>query len=277
MKKIDVHCHILPIEAFGQAGRWGPELYEKDGKMVLRSGSSTFTMTDVMKSDILTRPDARIEDMDRRGVDIHIVSSAPTFYFYQIDHDLAIHWATECNKAMALWPKKHPAHFRFFANLPLGDIAASTEELKHALDLGAVGVSMGAPAAGRSLDDEYFYPLYEKLEFLKLPIFMHPVQPGIDTDKQGAVPDPTLDFSKINNVLRARVGVLAEETLTMASLIIAGTFDRFPNLRFCVPHAGGAMPLHWDRFEETAEKHPGAKKTSKPFRHYLKNFYVDAI
>lgn len=277
MKKIDMHCHVLPTEAFGQAGKWGPELYEKNGRMVLRTGSSTWTMTDVMNTPLLVRPEARIPDMDRKGVDIHIVCSTPTMFFYHIDHDLAVHWTRECNKALALWPKAFPNRFRFFANLPLGDIDAALEEVDRALDLGAVGFSMGAPAASHSLDEEYFYPLYERLNDLNIPIFMHPVQPGIDTDREGETPDPSLDFSKVNNVLRARVGVLAEETLTMASLIIAGTFDRFPNLRFCIPHAGGAMPLHWGRLEETAEKHPGAKKTTKPFREYLKNFYVDAI
>jgi aminocarboxymuconate-semialdehyde decarboxylase len=277
LKKIDVHCHILPVEAFGKAGRWGPELYQEGGKTWLRSGKSRFALTAGMSAEVLCDPTARLGDMDRKGIDIHVVSSAPTFYFYQIDHDLAIYWATECNKAMALWPQKEPRRYRFFANLPLGDIQASLLEVDRARELGAVGFSMGAPSVSRSLDDEYFYPLYEKLNELDMPIFVHPVQPGIDTDKEGDAEDPALDFSKVGNVLRARAGVLHEETLTIASLISSGTFDHFPNLKFCIPHAGGGFALHWERFEETADKHPAGKRTRKRFRDYMGHFYVDSI
>jgi predicted TIM-barrel fold metal-dependent hydrolase len=268
---------VFPVNAFGKAGRWGPELIEKDGKTILRSGSSTWTMTDVMSTKLLVDPHARIPDLDRKGVDIQLVSSPPTMFFYQIDHDIAVRWATECNKALSDWAKTVPGRYRFFANLPLGDMGATLEELERARALGAVGIAMGSPVLTRPLSDEYFYPLYEKLNAYDMPVFVHPVQPGADIDRDGDKLNPALDFSKVDNILRARVGVLSEETLCITSLITGGTFDHFPKLKFCVPHAGGAIALHWKRLEETTDKHPGAYRTKKPFQEYLKHFYVDAI
>jgi aminocarboxymuconate-semialdehyde decarboxylase len=277
MKRRDIHAHSMPLEAFGAAGRWGPELTRDEAnRYTLRSGSMRYTLPVNMPVDRLTEPGARLIDMDRSGVDIHIISSGPVFYLYGIEGELAVSWTRAVNDAMAQWCRAAPTRYYFMANLPFADIKASLAELDRVKALGARGIGMGAPILGRSLDHEYFWPIYERLNAYDMPVFMHPVAPGMDKDQGDRVKDEKMNFSS-RAALDAWTGYLHEETHTTISLIMSGVFDTYPNLKFCITHGGGAVPYQFERFEVSARAHPGSSRARRELRSYLKNIYFDCI
>src|SRR5665811_1751087 len=85
------------------------------------------------------------------------------------------------------------------------------------------GVMANTNIRGRYLDDPYFWPLYEALQNLDAPLFLHPA------NAYGA--DKLRDFH-----LSFLLGLPAESTLSVARLTFSGTLDRFPKLRLFVPH-----------------------------------------
>jgi aminocarboxymuconate-semialdehyde decarboxylase len=276
MLKVDMHGHVIPVAAFGTAGKYGPEVEEEGGTRTLRSGSMTYTMPEYMLWDRLTDPNARLADMDRRGVDVHIIGGGPVYYLYWIERDLAVNFARAANDAYAEFCKAAPARLYFFANVPLCDVDASRDELDRAAALGARGVSFGDTASGRPIADEYFWPVYEKCAELELPIFMHPMGPGIDQDPGDRVGDASMNFNT-SAVWGARGGLLTAETMTVVSMTASGVFDEFPELKVCVPHGGGAIPYQFTRFVLTAQHEPGVSNAKKPLDEYLHHFYFDTV
>jgi 4-oxalmesaconate hydratase len=46
---------------------------------------------------------------------------------------------------------------------------------------------------------------------------------------------------------------LAADTVAFMQAMSSRIFDRFPTMRWVVPHGGGAVPYHWGRFKGMAE------------------------
>jgi 4-oxalmesaconate hydratase len=64
---------------------------------------------------------------------------------------------------------------------------------------------------------------------------------------------------------------LAADTVAFMQLLQGDLFSRFPNLRFIIPHGGGAVPFHWGRYRGLADmlKQPSLD------RHLMNNVYFD--
>jgi aminocarboxymuconate-semialdehyde decarboxylase len=271
--KIDVHGHVMPPETMGKAGSYGPEIREEAGGWFsLRVGDHVerSRMPDGM--DLATMfekfgdPDSRAEDMDMKGVDILGTTISPLFYMYWIERELGVEFSRVQNNALAKFPKAHPDRFFLLATLPLQDIDASLTELDRAVgELDARGINLGADnIGGRSLDDEAFWPFYEKIQEYDIPLFIHPY-PSVIVDNE---PD---DYN-----LSWITGYPQQETAAVTRLIYGGVLDDFPGLKVYVTHGGGFVPYQFGRIEAFAPYMPGVK-AKKPIREYLKNFYFDLL
>jgi predicted TIM-barrel fold metal-dependent hydrolase len=81
-------------------------------------------MTDVSK---------RLEDMDRVGIDVEVVSlSTPNVFFADASHQPEI--ARMVNDAYAGLVAQHPARFKGFASIPMDEPDAALTELHRAID-----------------------------------------------------------------------------------------------------------------------------------------------
>jgi aminocarboxymuconate-semialdehyde decarboxylase len=273
---IDIHSHVFPTRAMGSAGKWGPEFVHEGDDIIIRSGSTRWKMPKTMSIDSLSNPSTRAKGMDDFGIDVLGVSAGPQFYLYWIDHDLAVAVARATNDGLAEYCSAHPDKFFFFAHVPLQDVDESVKELDRAAALGARGINMAAEACGHTLEDRYFFPVYRKAVDLDLPIFMHPLALNAIDDPGDRPDDPRYNLNS-EAVLSARIGYLYQESATVVKTMMAGVFDEFPTLKFCIPHGGGFIPYQFKRFEMTADKERGASAAKKPLSAYLKNFYFDTI
>ena len=215
---MDVHAHFLT------------------GSYVARARAAGYDVPDGMP----TWPDwsaaAHLELMDRTGIDTAVLSvSSPGTHFG--DDQAARQLAREVNDAGAQIVRDHPGRFGLFASLPLPDTDGAVAEIGYAFDtLGADGVVLDTNAHGIYPGDQRLDPVFAELARRRATVLLHPTSPPCWQQTALGHPRPMIEF--IFDTARAVTG-----------LILAGTLDRYPELRIIVPHGGGALPLLADRIQ----------------------------
>jgi len=126
------------------------------------------------------------------------------------------------------------------------------------------GVYMATRILDRELSEEAFFPVYERIEALGLPVFLHPVN----------VIDPVrLQRFYLTNLL----GNPFDSAIAAAHLIFGGVLDRFPALEIVLPHAGGAFPWLAGRLNRGWEKREELRASCQAPMQYLRRFHYDTI
>ena len=125
--------------------------------------------------------------------------------------------------------------FGGFACLPMGNprdpldhINSSAEAIRAMNVLGMDGIGILSNYGGVYLGDPLFEPLMATLNALGAMVFLHPVTPV----KPDNIVLPTFLFEFTFDTTRAVVNMLYH-----------GVFRRYPNIRWLLAHAGGAIPF----------------------------------
>jgi aminocarboxymuconate-semialdehyde decarboxylase len=265
MKPIDVHAHWYPRRFLELLAREGParglEWREVDGR------GPQFRV-----GDILTGPtgpryvdlDARLEAMDEQGVAAHALSlSQPMVYW--AGRDLGERLAATFNEELGRAHERAPQRLVGLATLPMHEPDLALRELERAAQLpGISGVYLATRILDKELSDESFFPVYERIEALGLPLFLHPVN----------VIDPhRLQRFYLTNLL----GNPFESAIAAAHLIFGGVLDRFRLLQIVLPHAGGAFPWLVGRLNRGWEKREELRASCQSPLEYLRRFHYDTI
>ena len=263
--RIDVHTHLFPrafIDAIGKHGaRHGMEV--KPGA----KGIPLLVMQGVPHPDLrpFVDPEQHFERMARANIDCHVIwqSSRPNVFW--ADAQLANDLCQINNDEYANLVERHPGKFIGVASVPLQDMKLATAECHRALMQKRLnGVMTNTNVGGRYIDDQYFWPLYEALEELDAPLFLHPAHPfGADKLK---------DFH-----MSFLLGLPADTTLCVARLIYSGTLDRFPKLRVFVPHGGGLLPFLSGRLDHGHAVRAECRKIERKPVEYLDRMLFDTI
>lgn len=206
----------------------------------------------------------RIEEMDAQNVSAHVLSlTVPMVYW--ADAALSDKLSKAFNDAAIAAHQAHPNRLFSFPVLPMHHPALAVAELERiARAPGVKGVYMTTWIAGRDLSDEAFLPVYERLEDIGLPIFLHPVD---------VLAPERLEAFFLDNLL----GNPFDTAVAAAHLIFGRVLDRFPRLVVCLPHAGGALPFVIGRIESGWETRPDLRHIALPPTDYLRRFYYDTI
>jgi aminocarboxymuconate-semialdehyde decarboxylase len=208
----------------------------------------------------------RLEQMDRAGIDISIVSlTCPNVYWGGEAVSLAA--ARESNDSMAEAERAYPGRVKWFTSLPWQYPAIAVEELRRTGDLGAAGVMVLANVAGRSLTEDAFAPIWSEIERRRLPVLVHPGEPpGADR----------MDMGRYD--LSWSVGFIFDTTLAVTRMIFDGFLDRYPNLDLIVAHGGAALAYLIGRFEKGNEVElPQRRRMALRPTDYLRRLYYDCI
>ena len=263
---VDVHTHILPPEYLDKLMAWGSRRFEvaadAAGRTILKyKGARFLGVTKEMAST-----EDRLRDMDRIGVDLQVVSlSCPNVYF--VDGQDAVWLARAMNDHFAAVCRQHPDRLKGMASLPLtAGLSEALKELDRATqELGMVGVILGSHVGGTSLAEPAFEPLFARLDHLRLPVFLHPMEP--------LPAEHMRDFG-----LAPMVGFMFETTLTVARMVYAGVFDRHPNFPFIVPHLGATLPYLMERLDNGYRAYrPNYDYAPHLPSHYYRRLYYDTV
>src|SRR5215813_774889 len=192
-RKLDLHTHYYP-EAFFQKIRETPSDFSCDkdpsGRTIIKYRGVRFfgitpAMTDVNK---------RIEDMDRVGIDVEVVSlSTPNVFFADAARQPEI--ARMVNDAYAELVAKHPKRFKGFASIPMDAPDAAVKELRRAIDeLKLNGVILLSNIRGNPLTAPAYRPFFEEANRMKLCILLHPMIPASSEPFREYVLGPIIGF-----------------------------------------------------------------------------------
>jgi aminocarboxymuconate-semialdehyde decarboxylase len=260
----DLHTHYYPeaffrlIEEVGGAFSFGTD---PTGRTIIRyRGSRFFGITPPM-----TDPARRIEDMDRVGIDVEVLSlSTPNVYFAPPERQAEV--ARLVNDAYADLAARHPERFKGFASIPMDDPDAALRELERALDeLRMNGVIVLSNINGRALTDPRYRPFFVECDRRRVCVFIHPM-----------IPVSAEPFSEY--VLGPIIGFPFDTTLAVARLCYAGVFRELPNIRWILGHLGGAVPYLMERMDngwrDFAECRVNIDELPSV---YLKRLYYDTV
>ncbi|MFQ6111592.1 MAG: amidohydrolase family protein [Nitrospinota bacterium] len=264
MRTIDVHSHVLTPEAVElakkeESGHWSrADFAAKESRDINRERSKGW-------SELMLNPDKMIRGMDRRKIDIALLSPPPYAFYHWAEGELGTRLARMTNDYLASLCKRFPDRFLALADVPLQNGEEAPRELRRAVkDLGLKGAAICSNINGRLLDEPGFDPFFREAEALKAFIFIHP------HDVAGA---DRLQRFYLTNL----IGNPLDTTIAAARLILGGTFERYPELRICLAHAGGHLPYIRGRLDHGWEARPEVKKTPHPPSYYFRHLYFDTI
>ncbi len=208
--------------------------------------------------------DARLQAMDRQGVGTQALSlSQPMAYWAgrELGNRLCITYNDELAKAH----ERHPQRLYGLAALPMHQPDLALRELERAAKLpGIRGAYVATVILDLELSNEAFFPIYEALEALALPLYLHPVF---------VIGEERLRQFYLTNLL----GNPFETAIAGAHLIFGGVLDRFPKLEVVLPHAGGALPWLAGRLTRGWEKRAELKNIKQAPVEYLRRFWYDTV
>ena len=174
---IDIHAHYFPqsyIDLIAKRGHRTGTTVSQDpqGRTFIQVGLSLRTGPIV---PLFIDLDARLKEMDRQGVKVHVLSLTQPMVYWA-DDDLGMQLSMAFNDAASDAHRKHPDRLLGFACLPFQNTKLALEELERAAKLpGIRGVYMATAVLDRELSDRSFFPVYERCADLGLPIFLHPM------------------------------------------------------------------------------------------------------
>jgi aminocarboxymuconate-semialdehyde decarboxylase len=260
----DLHTHYYPdaffrlIEQVGGAFSFGTD---PTGRTIIRyRGSRFFGITPPM-----TDPARRIDDMDRVGIDVEVLSlSTPNVYFAPPERQAEV--ARLVNDAYAELAARHPKRFKGFASIPMDDPDAALRELERTQgELRMNGVIVLSNINGRALTDPRYRPFFAECDRRRVCVFIHPMIP--------ASAEPFAEY-----VLGPIIGFPFDTTLAVARLCYAGVFRELPNIRWILGHLGGAVPYLMERmdngYRDFAECRVNIDELPSV---YLKRLYYDTV
>lgn len=281
--KIDLHTHILPRDwpdldaKYGYSGFVRLDHYKPCcARMMI--GERAFREI----TDNVWDPERRIEECDLAGVSMQVLSTVPVMFSYWAKPADTLDLSRRLNDHIAEIVRAHPTRFAGLATIPMQDPDLAVGELERCVrELGLRGAQIGThvdanPHSGRidtlNLDDSSLQPVWNAAEQLGAAIFVHP------WDMLGKERMPKYWLPWL-------VGMPAETSLAICSMIFGGVFERFPKLRVAFAHGGGAFPFTVGRIDHAFHVRPDLCATDNGAnpRNYLADgdtsarFYVDSL
>ncbi|MGB9113131.1 MAG: amidohydrolase family protein [Acidimicrobiales bacterium] len=255
---VDFHAHVSEHEVFERS--WMHNVASGFGaKGPAKPGSRQDRL-----NHALLDPGLHLEDMDRFGIDVAVLSLSKVVsggQWAEPNTDLELN--RRANDHIAELVRAHPDRFVGSFSLPLQDVGLSLTELERCVDeLGLRVVNLPAAARGVYLGSPDYFPFWELVAGRHLVAFIHP--DGVD--------DPWFQEYALWN----SVGQPIEEAKVMSSLIYEGVFDRWSDLRIVMAHGGGYLPHYYGRHDRNFANRPETARNiaGKPSE-YLVRFYYD--
>lgn len=213
------------------------------------------------------KEEVRIKEMDETEVTIQVLSTIPVLFNYWAKSTDGYETSRFFNDHIAETVAKAPHRFIGLGTVPLQNISLAIKEMERCVkELKMPGLEIGSNINGVNLGEKEFFPFYEAAEKLGCALFVHPWE--MMGEKQ---------MEKY--WLPWLVGMPAETSRAICSMIFAGVFQHFPKLRVAFAHGGGAFPFTIGRIEHGFNVRPDlvAIDNSINPKEYLGRFWVDSL
>jgi aminocarboxymuconate-semialdehyde decarboxylase len=264
--KIDIHTHVALPEVLALAKKvrikgTGP------GKQhwVPKSAMKGHATQSVFPAATLSKPKARLKDMDKMGVDIQVISMNLPTPSYWADGATGQKIARQCNDSIAEFVAAYPDRYIGIGAVPLQDQGRTVREMEYLSSIGLKGVTIPSHIRAKDIGIKKFRKFWAKAEELDMPIYIHP---------RGFTHDERLHEYFLWN----SIGQPLEEALAMSSIIYEGILDDFPKLKIIIAHGGGYLPYYAGRTDKAYQSRPETRKNiTRPPSEYLSRFFYDTV
>ena len=254
---IDVEHHIMMSERIKKGGK------SESGRIVERYRDTQGNIG-LRIYEAAASAEKHLQFMDEASIDVAVLSTNP-----ELSLDRARKWNDLCARLV----KDHPKRFAGFASIPPLGGKPAFEELERAIkELGLKGVHIWSRSNGHTLDNKEYWPFYEKVSELKIPIDVHIMSepPGFDALN---APYP------LYYVMAREFDICA----TTMRICLGGVLEDFPDLIFIINHFGGGVSSVLERLDAYmsytgpgwSDFYPGKPLISKPWRTYFDKLYFN--
>jgi predicted TIM-barrel fold metal-dependent hydrolase len=259
---IDVHSHYMPKELARALERRveAPRIFRRDGRPVIEYGVGSVAPL----TPVFSEPDLILEQMDKAHIDHALLSVTIPGVDWLADED-GEEVADAANYETAAIVAHHPDRFSGLATVPLQAPDRASEVLRRAVGMGLKGAMIYSNVAGGHLDDPSRREFFDTAAALDVAVMLHPTYPLCAPSVM------TLGMIEI-------AGFLFDTTTAALRLVFDGMYERHPDLRFVVPHAGSLIPYFVGRIDHFGRARPGSTGLIKgDAGDHIRKFYVDTV
>lgn len=254
VEKLVADCPLRKAELETRVRTMGAQSVEHNNKIMIPHAMPALTSLPV-----------RLDDMDRMGVDIQVVSPMPTQYYYWAEPDLAEQIVNLQNEHIAAACAQHPARLVGLGTLSLQHPQLAVAQLETAVRrLGLRGFQLSTAVNERELSHPSLEPVWAKAQALGCVVFIHPM---------GCSLAERLAPAYLSN----SVGQPVEIAVALSHLIFGGVLDRYPALKICAAHGGGYLPSNIGRPDHAFHTRPDAHSMREPPSAYLRRIWFDSL
>ena len=260
---IDVHSHYMPkalARALEQRSR-APRSFEREGKLMIEYGERSIAPL----TPVFFEPELILEQMDRAGIDHAVLSvSIPGVDWLEAGRGEEV--AESANQETAAIVARYPDRFSGLATVPLQAPERAAEVLRHAVALGLRGAMIYSNVAGAHLDEPSRRIFFDTASSLDVAILLHPTYP---------LCAPSMTAGGMIEM----TGFLFDTTTATLRLVFDGLYERHPDFKFIVPHAGSLIPYFVGRIDHFGRvQRPGSTGAiTGPASDHLRKLYVDTV
>jgi len=267
MLKIDMHTHIIPakLPKWAQEFGYGDFIYLEDVDSQTKDmikGSHFFRRI----KDNCWDENLRIGEYSGFNTQVQVVCTIPVLFSYWAKPQDGLKVARFLNDHIADLVARYPKNYVGLGTLPMQDTELAIQELKRCKEIGLVGIQIGSNINDRNLDDADFFPVFEACQELGMAVLVHPwAMMGRKSMQKYWLP--------------WLVGMPAETSRAICSMIFSGIFEKLPDLRVCFCHAGGSFIPTLGRIEHGFNCRPdlvAVDNNVKPSA-YLNKFWIDSV
>jgi aminocarboxymuconate-semialdehyde decarboxylase len=264
--QIDIHSHVIPdriVAAIAADPKRFRARVEGEGtaRKIIHDQGYVYPLFEEFR-----KVEAKLSAMDRKGIDISVISPAPPMFYYWADADLALEVAGLVNDGVADMVGARPDRLRGMATVPMQHPDAAVAELERVVRAyGFKAVEIGTSIEGAQLAEERFRPLLRRASELNVFVFAHPYYVGA---KSG------LESYYLTNL----IGNPLDTTVMLANLMFSGRLDELPDLKIVLAHGGGFIPYQIGRLvhgHAVRRETNGISKSSP--KDLLKRIYFDSL